>query len=251
MRLLVVEDNDINRDILLRMLENAGCEVMSAATARDAVSLVAGGDVDAVLMDLHMPEIDGFDAIRMIRSLAGRPARTPVIALTADTEEAVRGRAMAAGADGFLTKPFDGRDMAVALGRLAIRSQPADGSGTVRADVPADSGDPTLVPLLDRRQIRQLADRVGPVRLADLHARLQVRIRSDLAQMRAAVDAGSVDSIGVLAHRAKGSCGMMGWRRCQAVLERLQRLEGGARQAPLLLAALAQALDDTQQVLGG
>ena len=249
MRLLVVEDNDINREILLRVLERCRYRATSVADGRRAVEAVAAGGVDAVLMDLHLPDTDGFEATRMIRALSGDVGRTPVVALTADPTEAVRRRAVDAGVDAFLAKPVDWDQLAATLGGLRIAGEPG-------ATVDLSSGgveDPVAGrhdPLLDRLQIDQLIARVGPDRAAALNARMLERMRSDLRDMNTALRNDLPDRVGLLAHRAKGSCGMLGWRRCAAVLDRLQRADGDPRpMIEALLGALEAALDDTRQAL--
>ena len=250
MRLLVVEDNDINREILSRFLARGGHRAISAANGRQAVQSVAAGDIDAVLMDLYMPDIDGFEATRMIRALPGVVGRTPIVALTADPTEPVRRRAADAGVDAFLAKPVDWDALAETLRRLALAVDPAGTLG-----LPPRSGqdlvDGGLDPLLDPSQIDQFIERVGRDQAAAFNARLLERLRTDLADMNAALTGGMWDRIGLLAHRAKGSCGMLGWRRCAAVLDRLQRVEGEARPTiEALLGALEAALDETRRALG-
>ena len=249
MRLLVVEDNDINREILLRMLERSGYQVVSVADGRAAVEVVAAGGVDGVLMDLHMPDMNGFEATRLIRSLAGTAGHTPVIALTADSVGAVRTRAEEAGVDAFLAKPVNWEALVATLDRLAIPSSLRRGVEGSRAEVAEDTPGTMPQPLLDQKQIGQIANRVGSDRVAALNARLFGRMQSDLAGMRAAIAEGTLDRVGILAHSAKGSCGMLGWYRCAAVLDRLQSPDNGVRGATTLLAALEAALCDTRQAL--
>ena len=249
MRLLVVEDNDINREILLRVLERCGYRATSVADGRRAVEAVAAGGVAAVLMDLHLPDIDGFEATRMIRALSGTVGRTPVVALTADPTEAVRRRAVDAGVDVFLAKPVDWDQLAETLARLRIAGEPG-----ATVDLPSGVGEDSAAggygPLLDRLQIDQLVGRVGPDRAATLNARLFERMRSDLRDMNTALRNDKRDRVGLLAHRAKGSCGMLGWRRCAAVLDRLQRVDDDPPpMIEALLRALEVALDDTRQAL--
>ena len=249
LRLLVVEDNDINREILLRMLERSGYQVVSVADGRAAVEVVAAGGVDGALMDLHMPDMNGFEATRLIRSLAGSAGHTPVIALTADSVGAVRARAEEAGVDAFLAKPVNWQALVATLDRLAVPSSLKRDAEGLRAEAEKGAGGTVPDPLLDRQQIGQIADRVGSDRAAALNARLFGRMQSDLAGMRAAIAEGTLDRIGVLAHSAKGSCGMLGWCRCAAVLDRLQGLGGDASGTMVLISALESALDDTRLAL--
>jgi CheY-like chemotaxis protein len=121
-RVLLVEDNDINALLARRMLEKSGCEPKLCANGRDAVDtmrrVVAGSEVpyDLILMDVHMPVLDGLEATRMIRALfdaASDPAmrRPPIVALTANAFDDDRRRCLDAGMDDYLAKPFDRDDL--------------------------------------------------------------------------------------------------------------------------------------------
>ncbi len=104
-RVLVVDDEPVNREIVRLMLESAGLSVDMASHGREAVAKVAQADYDLVLMDMQMPELDGPDATREIRRLPGR-GRPVIIAITANAFDEDRARCLAAGMDDFLSKPF-------------------------------------------------------------------------------------------------------------------------------------------------
>jgi PAS domain S-box-containing protein len=116
---LLVEDNDVNALVARRMLEKAGCGVRLARNGREAVEvfrrMVAGAEepVDLVLMDLHMPVMDGIDATRAIREvLEISPMRAPpIIAVTANAFEEDRRLCLEAGMDDYLAKPFEREDL--------------------------------------------------------------------------------------------------------------------------------------------
>jgi CheY-like chemotaxis protein len=103
-RILLVEDNDMNRDMLTRRLQRRGYEVEGAIDGADAVA--RAGAADLVLMDLNLPVLDGFEATRQIKSSPSTRA-IPVIALSAHAMADDRDRALAAGCDDFDTKPVD------------------------------------------------------------------------------------------------------------------------------------------------
>jgi signal transduction histidine kinase/DNA-binding response OmpR family regulator len=107
-RVLLVEDNPINREIAVAMLVSAGIDTDTAADGEEALTKAEQGGYDAILMDCQLPVIDGFEATRRIRALEqdGGLSRTPIIALTAYAVEGDRGRCIAAGMDDYLTKPF-------------------------------------------------------------------------------------------------------------------------------------------------
>jgi signal transduction histidine kinase/CheY-like chemotaxis protein len=105
LRLLVAEDNEVNCEVLAAMVSHLGHDAQFAHDGRAAVLAVQQGDFDLVLMDLHMPELDGIAATRAIRALPGAKAALPIIALTADAFAETRARCFEAGMNGFLSKP--------------------------------------------------------------------------------------------------------------------------------------------------
>jgi CheY-like chemotaxis protein len=105
-RVLLVEDNDANRDMLARRLRREGFEVITTVDGAQAVQLALQERPDIILMDMSLPVLDGIDATRKIKaSLSMR--RVPIIALTAHTLPAERERCLAAGCDDFQAKPID------------------------------------------------------------------------------------------------------------------------------------------------
>jgi CheY-like chemotaxis protein len=116
LRVLVAEDNRTNQVLVMALLRKAGCEADLAQNGREAVTLVSEREYSVVLMDCHMPEMDGFEATAAIRSwedsLRGvRPeadrGRLPIIALTASVMDEDRLRCKASGMDEVLSKPID------------------------------------------------------------------------------------------------------------------------------------------------
>ncbi len=105
-RLLLVEDNELNRDMLSRRLERKGYEVVIAIDGGQGETLAASSAPDLILMDMDLPVIDGWELTRRLKS---RPATAsiPVIALTAHAMADDRTRALAAGCDDFATKPVE------------------------------------------------------------------------------------------------------------------------------------------------
>lgn len=110
LRVLVAEDNLVNQIIAEEMLQIIGCDSKLVATGREAMEALHAADFDAVLMDCRMPEMDGYEATAAIRRRekeAGREQHLPIIALTAQAGDGARDRAIAAGMDEYLCKPFE------------------------------------------------------------------------------------------------------------------------------------------------
>ncbi len=108
LKVLLVEDNAVNLAVARAMLTKLGCSVKTASNGRQGVDAFCAEPFDVVLMDCHMPEMDGYEAtgaLRKIEESAGA-RRTPVFALTANALEKDRETCLAAGMDDYLSKPF-------------------------------------------------------------------------------------------------------------------------------------------------
>jgi signal transduction histidine kinase/ligand-binding sensor domain-containing protein/CheY-like chemotaxis protein len=126
-RVLVVEDQELNREVVDGMLKSFGLEVDAAEQGRQALAKLAAGRYDVVLMDCQMPVMDGYSATRELRRLESGHAHTPVIALTADMTDAARDACFAAGMDDYIGKPFGRATLHAVLSRwLAARRAPSD-----------------------------------------------------------------------------------------------------------------------------
>ena len=116
-RVLVAEDNPVNREIVLANLRSLGVETDAVADGREAVEACRRARYSMVLMDCHMPEMDGFEATRLIRESAAlmpdaeSRGRMPIIALTANALVGDRERCLAVGMDDYLSKPFARDDL--------------------------------------------------------------------------------------------------------------------------------------------
>jgi len=119
-RVLLVEDNEINRMVAEEILTKAGIEISIAVNGREGVDAVLSEPFDAVLMDIQMPVLDGYAATREIRAKA-RFATLPIIAMTANATEADRLRAMDAGMSDHIAKPFDPENLLILLQRWTNR----------------------------------------------------------------------------------------------------------------------------------
>ncbi len=117
-RILVAEDNPINQIVTRRLLERRGFVVDIADDGRKAVEMHLRSPYDLIFMDCQMPELDGFDATRAIRSLEGEARRTPVVALTASTMAGDTQRCVDAGMDRFASKPIRPAELEQVLAEL-------------------------------------------------------------------------------------------------------------------------------------
>jgi signal transduction histidine kinase/ActR/RegA family two-component response regulator len=132
--LLVAEDNVVSRHLLTRVLESAGHSVTQASTGEEAVRLFQAGSFDALLMDVAMPEMDGLEAVRRIRSCESAGHRVPIYATTAHTMPGDRQSCLDAGMDGYISKPLDVDDLLKLIAGIGSAKDTAHSSG-----VPSES----------------------------------------------------------------------------------------------------------------
>jgi PAS domain S-box-containing protein len=126
LRILVAEDNDFNAQLLEQLLRRRGHRVRLAANGREALALAQQEAFDLLLLDVHMPELDGFQVVEAIRTqerTAG--GHLPIIALTARTRREDRERCLAAGMDDFLAKPIQAGNLWAAIDRIVAAQRPA------------------------------------------------------------------------------------------------------------------------------
>ncbi|HOV87306.1 MAG TPA: response regulator, partial [Syntrophobacteraceae bacterium] len=133
---LLAEDNPVNQEVARGMLESLGCTVVVVNDGREALEAVSRGSYDAVLMDCQMPEMDGYEATRLLRQ-SGRP-EIPVIALTAHAMEGDREKCLAAGMNDYLSKPFTREE----LGRILEQWLPKRFPGRSPASGPSSGSSP-------------------------------------------------------------------------------------------------------------
>ena len=110
-RVLVAEDNIVNQRIATRLLQNHGCRADVVANGKEAVEMIANIAYDLVLMDVQMPEMDGFAATREVRRSGGRHAAVPIVAMTANAMQGDREKCLEAGMNDYLSKPVHRDDL--------------------------------------------------------------------------------------------------------------------------------------------
>jgi CheY-like chemotaxis protein len=126
---LIVEDNRVNRMIVVRRLETSGYAVDVAVNGLEALDALAKAGYDLVLMDCLMPEMDGYTATEEIRRREGASKHTTIIAMTANALEGDRDRCLAAGMDDYISKPIDFDELRATLERWSVTGPAAGASG--------------------------------------------------------------------------------------------------------------------------
>jgi CheY-like chemotaxis protein len=210
-RILLVEDNEINRQVATELLESAGANVRIAKHGSEAVSILTQGEelppFDVVLMDLQMPEMDGFTATGQIRAQP-RLQGLPIIAMTAHALVEERQRCLEAGMNDHVSKPIDPDALFATLTRWAKPVQ-KHAAGIVAA--PAKAADEVVLPEIDGINVRDGLARVAgnQRRYKDLLMRFAVDQCNVGAQISAALESGDSKVAERIAHSLKGVAGNM------------------------------------------
>jgi CheY-like chemotaxis protein len=237
-RVLVVDDNPANRYVVEAYLQELGVESVLAESADIGIAELARQDFDLVLMDVQMPDKDGYQATREIRLQHGKDL--PVIAMTANANIGERARCEAAGMNDLLVKPFDTRSLVDLLNRnLALA---AANRARARRQMPEDAAQPQD-PLIDTSSAESIVKRFTgrPATLRKLYTALQESIVMHLDAIRVAREQKSLAVTAAL-HGLKGAAGMYGARRLQHEASSIESaLLGGSS-----LDSLADAFDQLE-----
>ncbi len=210
-RVLLVEDNPINREVALDILTSGGIVPDLACDGAEAVERAQQSDYDLILMDIQMPVMDGLVATRAIRAMA-RHARTPIVAMTANAFEEDRRKCIAAGMDDYLAKPVTPTTLREKLRRwlpLAARGEAA--APEAPAALPADLPDFHGIPGLDVEA--GLTAALGrPDRYARLLGMFARHHAEDAASLHNALSSGDFAAAHRIAHSLKGTSATLGAR---------------------------------------
>lgn len=213
LRVLVAEDNQVNQLVSTRIFEKLGHQVTVVNNGREALAAVQAGKFDLIAMDVQMPEMDGLDATRAIRALEGAAGtHIPIIAMTAHAMKGDRERCLAAGMDGYTSKPIRIRDLEQAIAQLIgpINSASVPVPEAEQADGVIDHAALLAGVDGDRRLLSELVR----LFLADCP--------QGLAKIKNAIRCGDAGALGRAAHTLKGSVGNFATKNAFAAAERLE-----------------------------
>jgi two-component system, sensor histidine kinase and response regulator len=222
LRILLAEDNEINQQVALYQLRMLDHDVDLAPNGVEALKLFDQNEYDAVLMDIHMPELDGYATTAEIRRREGKGKHIPIIAMTANALPEDREKCLAAGMDDHLAKPVQARAMLRALERCTTNAEeentePLPPATNLQSIVGAGMGD--IIP-----RLIEIFLETAPL---------------DIEKAVAAVRSAQATDLEEAAHKLKGSCGNLGAARLRDLCQQLEKLgrDGSLQNAPELLAA--------------
>ncbi len=242
LRLLLAEDNAVNQRLAVSLLEKRGHQVVVVGNGRDAVAALDEGRFDAVLMDVQMPEMDGFQAAAVIRARdAERGGHTPIVAMTAHALLGDRERCLAAGMDAYVPKPLRPHELFEVLEDLVPKA------GSAGLENPAPGAEPAIL------KMAAVLERMGGdvELLKELAGLFLGECPQRMAEIRQAINQRDASRLMQTAHSIKGSIGNFGARDA---VEAAQRLEIDANehdwgQAEADWAALEKAVGRLEPVL--
>ncbi len=233
-KVLVVEDNPVNRKVAVGMLEHLGYTVEIAVDGVEAASLFQPGAFDAILMDCQMPRMDGYDATRAIRAQES-VSHTPIIAMTASAMASDRDRCIAAGMDDFLSKPIGTEKLGATLNNW-IGDSSSEPTPPPAAPVETEDFDSEVA-----EHLRSL-DEDGSF-LLDLLQMFRNDSHALIQNLQDAIAAGDTKNIRGYAHQLKGSTGLLGLKALSAACAEVEHNHESVSAAMSLMGPVLEQYD--------
>lgn len=212
---LVIDDNETIRSIIAGQLVSRGHSAETADGALKGLEMLAASEFDAVILDISMPGMDGFEALQAIRKLPGAAGRTPVIALTAHAMIEDRERCLKAGFDQFLTKPVRSNELAQAIA-LAT-----SGGAAMAHSAPDRDGNEDTSDLFDLDELREQFVSVAPMELHRIVDRFGIELDQQAALLKKEGHDISLHHFRRIVHLLSGSSSMIGATRLAALAGKL------------------------------
>jgi signal transduction histidine kinase/DNA-binding response OmpR family regulator len=209
-RVLVAEDNPVNRKVAVRLLEKLGCRVDVAADGKEAVKMVEKLQYDMAFMDCQMPEMDGYQATAEIRKRQGVARDTPIIAMTAHAMQGDRDRCLAAGMDDYISKPLRSDALAAVLEQWTLGSDKESEGVEPDAGVTVASDEFEPIDATSLAGLREAQEESEPHFLNELIDQFLHEVPHQLRAFREAVAQGDAQTLAREAHRLKGGCSIFG-----------------------------------------
>jgi PAS domain S-box-containing protein len=212
LKVLLAEDNAVNQLLASRILEGLGHHAMVVGNGREALSAARTGSFDLIVMDVQMPEMDGFEATAAIREQEQSTGKhIPIIAMTAHAMKGDRERCLAAGMDGYVSKPIRIGDVEEAIERVVASKKSIDAIGRSEKSIVDEAA---ILEGMDGN--RKLLRDLTRIFLADCP--------KQLAEIKSAIDMGNAERLRRAAHALKGSVGNFAAKRAVAIASQLEAL---------------------------
>jgi CheY-like chemotaxis protein/HPt (histidine-containing phosphotransfer) domain-containing protein len=235
--------------LIARALAVTGATVETVPSGIDAVAKYATANYDVILMDCHMPELDGFETTREIRRLESPREHVPIIGVTAGTAAGMRRACLAAGMDDYISKPFSLLTLRQRVAYWLARGSRSNDAHPPPITIPIPSHDAAT--RLDPSRLDELAREAGPAIALELSEIFLCDMTRRLAQLRTAIDESDLPSELSLAHAVKGACGNFGASRMALLAEDMEQClkTGSVSSLPRLHAELETELGIVRSLL--
>ncbi len=256
-RVLVVDDSEINRIVLSGQLRRLGYEPVHASGGVEAIAAIEAEPFDAVMMDVQMPDMDGMEVTRRIRTIDAPAGTTPVIAVTASALTGDRERCLASGMNDFITKPVSIDDLAPTLARW------------ISVDDVASAGSPDVTPVPPVAATDSTVEMVEPTPTDHMAAEVLGRLEAELGDRQAALDVvsvfsaqvpawqvelsrGSVDEVRLTAHTLTAAARIIGFDELADAATRVEREMSDGHDVPTTaIVALVRELAAVGTIIEG
>jgi two-component system, sensor histidine kinase and response regulator len=226
-RVLVVEDNPVNRQVSLHQLQSFGYTAEAVADGQEALEALTEADYDLILMDCQMPEMDGYETTAEIRRREGHLRHTPIIAITAHAFAEDRERCLRAGMDDYLSKPVEPVILQSVLAQwLGAAPQRSKANGSGAQAVPGLSLTNIIKPSV-LAALREGLEEGRPDPVVEMLELFCHNTESALVTLKDALDKGDVSAVRRTAHSLKGSSDVIGIRQLAAISAELEQKVGG------------------------
>lgn len=249
-KILVAEDNIMNQFVINKILTKWNAKVFMADNGNKALEILSQLDVDVVLMDLQMPELNGFDTTRIIRDTNSLVLnhKVPIIALTADAFSETKRKVLESGFDDFVTKPFDQDTLFLKIKRQLYKASESETQESIEPNM----SDLNKDGLVDLSYFREVVgdDNDMLVELLTMFLDQNPKEISDLKLMH---EAGSMEDVKKLAHKMKSSLGTLGMKATVHVLSMIEKeaLEGNLARVGELIAVVDHSCDQARNEING
>ncbi len=232
-RILVAEDNPINREVMREILDELEVDADLVENGQEAVEAIEKGNYPLVLMDCQMPILDGYEATRQVRRRKDEKAQVPIVAVTAHAVQGEREKALAAGMTDYITKPVTITRLVRMMAKYLETRTIAPEKNGAPDSLPADSQ--PKVALRGSRDSIPDAERSDPldpgVRRSPAVVKLFRKMVPDqLAGLKEAIDSGDTTEVKQAAHKLKGGCLALGAKKMGAICASLEPFPDNARQ---------------------
>ena len=215
-KILVVEDNIVNQKVAVMLLKKMGLRCDVAANGVEAVESVSTIPYDLVLMDCHMPEMDGFEATRRIRD-SENEHHTPIVAMTADAMAGDREKCLNAGMDDYITKPIDLSAFNKVLKKYIEKSDSMH-----EVDSMPETANSTLHVEIDMQHLEEVSS--GDLKFVEeIIIAFELDSKQRLASMADSLTANQISAFSKDAHALKGACGNVGATSLHMLADELQK----------------------------